>query len=267
MQRVLKILTVAVAPLLLLSCYLTPGKFVSALDISRDGNFVFTYKGEFILVTSQSVTGEEGTPPQFAPKCTDDAGDSRACTNAETVEQKRKFDEEQTSKSQQDAKNRQEMASMLGGIDPGNEKSMEDFAARLQREVGWRKVVHRGKGVFDVDYEMRGRLDRDFVFPIFPRFNFIVPAVVVSRRDDNALLVRAPAFGGSNGGADAAGPLGPLGAGGSKADGVFTLTTDADIATNNSEEGAVTVGNRKRLEWRVTPLDHRSPEALLRLAS
>ena len=95
-------------------------------------------------------------------------------------------------------------------------------------------------GIFDVDYEMSGKLDRDFIFPVFPRFNFIVPAVMITRRDDKAVLVRAPGFDSSSA-ASGPGGLSPMTGNPSKAEGVFTLRTDAEILTN-SEEGPSSKG-------------------------
>lgn len=42
------------APLLLVSCLLTPGRFVSTLDIKRDRSFAFTYAGEVIAVEEKA---------------------------------------------------------------------------------------------------------------------------------------------------------------------------------------------------------------------
>jgi hypothetical protein len=262
MKHVARLAIVLAAPFLLLGCLLTPGKFTSSLDIARDGKFAFKYQGEIILLTNKSVMDQMGSEPEFKASCQDDEGADRECSEAEVAEQRRAYDEEQAARKQREAKESAEMATVMGGIDPNNEATMDEFAARLQREAGWKKVVHRGGGVFDVDYEIAGNLDRDFLFPIFPRFDFIVPIVTVTRRDDNAILVRAPALGSSGG---ASGASGPMSGGGSKAEGVFTLTTGAAVSTNNSEEGPVSEGGKQRIEWRVTPLNRTAPEALLRL--
>ena len=50
----------------------------------------------------------------------------------------------------------------------------------------------------------------------------------------------------------------------SRSEGVFTLVTDAEVATNNSEEGPASDGGKQRIEWRITPLNRTAPEALLR---
>jgi hypothetical protein len=253
-------------PLLLVGCLLTPGKFTSSLDVARDGSFTFRYEGEIILVTNKSMMDQAGQSTAFEPECEDEAGDRRDCTVEEIAEARRKFDEEQKAKAEREAKESAEMATMLGGIDPNNEATMTEFAARLEREAGWKSVKHRGEGIFDVEYEVVGKLDRDFVFPLFPRFNFIVPAVMITRRDDNAVLVRAPGFGDPSGSGAGSSGMGPMTGGGSKAEGVFTIRTDAQIATNNSEEGASTQQGKQVVQWRVTPLNRNAPEALLRLS-
>lgn len=263
MGRMFRLGICLAAPLLLLGCLLTPGKFASSLDVAKDGAFTFRYTGEIVLLTSKSVVGDLAYEPTFSPECEDDEGLERECGPEEIAGQRREFDEEKVQRDQREASERAQVAAALGGLDPGNEATMDEFAARLQREVGWKSVTHRGGGVFDVDYEMSGSLDRDFLFPIFPRFDFLVPFVVVTRRDDGALLVRAPGLG-ESGSAAAANPMGGMGGNASKAEGIFTLVTDAQIATNNSEEGAASEAGRQRIEWRITPLNRTAPEALLR---
>jgi hypothetical protein len=46
------------APLLLVSCFLQPGKFVSTLDIRKDRSFTFTYVGEIISADPKVTDGE-----------------------------------------------------------------------------------------------------------------------------------------------------------------------------------------------------------------
>lgn len=263
MERIFKLGLALAAPMLLLGCLLTPGKFGSSLDVAKTGAFTFRYTGEIVLLTNKSFLGEMVTEPEFTPRCEDEEGAERECSAEEVAEQRRTFDEEQEAREQREAKERAQMAAALGGLDPGNEATMDEFAARLQREVGWKTVIHRGAGVFDVDYEMSGTLDRDFLFPIFPRFDFVVPFVVVTRRDDGAILVRGPGLG-ESGSAAAGRPAAGMGNTMSRSEGVFTLVTDAEVATNNSEEGPESEGGKRRIEWRITPLNRTAPEALLR---
>ena len=53
----------------------------------------------------------------------------------------------------------------LAGLD---DESSRAFAAKLSKYAGYRSVTYRGKGLFDVDYHLEGRLTQDFVFPIMP---------------------------------------------------------------------------------------------------
>ena len=47
--------------------------------------------------------------------------------------------------------------------------------------------------------------------------------------------------------------------------GTFTLTTDAQVLTNNTVDGPVAAGRSRRLVWTVGGLQQVIPEALLRL--
>jgi hypothetical protein len=55
------------APLLLVSCILSPGKFTSTLDIRKDRSFTFTYVGE-VIVNDPKVTDKDGQPAEPAAK-------------------------------------------------------------------------------------------------------------------------------------------------------------------------------------------------------
>jgi hypothetical protein len=49
-------------PLLLASCLLSPGRFVSTLDIRKDRSFTFTYQGEVIVTDPQFTNGTDKKP-------------------------------------------------------------------------------------------------------------------------------------------------------------------------------------------------------------
>jgi hypothetical protein len=49
------------APFLLASCFLSPGKFVSTLDIRKDRSFTFTYVGEIISADPKMTGADQGT--------------------------------------------------------------------------------------------------------------------------------------------------------------------------------------------------------------
>jgi hypothetical protein len=47
--------------------------------------------------------------------------------------------------------------------------------------------------------------------------------------------------------------------------GRFTLTTDAEIVSQNQEEGAETTPQGKRIMWTISPLTSDAPAATLRV--
>jgi hypothetical protein len=159
------------------------------------------------------------------------------------------------------------MAKMFGlpGLDDASNRA---FAAKLQKYAGWRSVAYRGNGVFDVDYHFEGRATQDFLFPALPDNNLIIPFVALRRRADGSVLVTAPAFTGGAGpmGAAAAG-AGDMGKGGpvSRAQGRFTVMTDGEILTNNSEDGPQPHQLGREVHWDVGPASNKVPETLIRL--
>ena len=250
------------APMLLTGCLWGPGKFNSQLTIKKDASFVLDYRGELVLQL----------PPDSQPEpwkasmahCSNDDGEDRTCTAAEVAEQKKDHDESAAKK----LKESEDMAKAFGlpGLDDASNRA---FAAKLMKYAGWRSVTYRGKGVFDVDYHMEGRATQDFLFPALPDNDLIIPFIAIRRRTDGTVLVSAPAFTG------AAGPLGaragsaaveasksgPI----SRAQGRFSVTTDGEILTNNSEEGATSVAAGRQLHWDVGPASNKIPETLIRL--
>jgi hypothetical protein len=242
------------APLLLTGCLWGPGKFASNLMLKKDGSFVLDYRGEIVL----QVPDDQDTQPwtDAKAKCEED-GKSRPCTATEIADQKagyekRRQDSEQTLK-----------AFGLSGLDDASNRA---FAAKLMKYAGWRSVTYVGKGVFNVDYHMEGRATQDFLFPALPDNNLLIPFVALRRRADGSVLVTAPAFtggsgpmGGAAGSSDMA--KGPV----SRAQGRFTIVTDGEILTNNSEDGAAPSAIGRELHWDVNSSSTKIPEALIRL--
>jgi hypothetical protein len=251
-----KRLFVIAAPLLLTGCLWGPGRFASNLLLKKDGSFVLDYRGEIVL----QVPDDQDTQPwsNAKAKCEDDAGKARACSAREIADQKTAYE-----KKRQDSR---EMAKMFGlpGLD---DESNRAFAAKLMKYAGWRSVTYRSKGVFDVDYHMEGRATQDFLFPALPDNNLLIPFVALRRRADGSVLVAAPAFTGGSG------PLGGAGSGAgemakgpvSRAQGRFTIVTDGEILTNNSEDGAAPHAVGRQLHWDVNSSSSKIPEALIRL--
>ena len=143
------------------------------------------------------------------------------------------------------------------------------FAAKLLKYAGWRSAAYRGNGVFDVAYHMEGRAAQDFLFPALPDNDLIIPFIAIRRRADGSVLVTAPAFTGGAGalgaraGSAAASQMkdGPV----SRAEGRFTVITDGEILTNNSEDGAASHPLGHELHWNVGAASNKIPETLIRL--
>jgi hypothetical protein len=251
------------APLLLTSCLWGPGKFASDLTLKRDGSFALNYRGEIVI----QLPPDEDMPKPWSADiahCTDSDDKDRPCTAAEVATQKTEYEQRSAAK----LKENQDMAKAIGlpGLD---DESNRAFAAKLTKYAGWRSATYRGKGVFDVDYHFEGRATQDFIFPALPDNDLIIPFIAMRRRDDGSVLVTAPALTGGSGpiaaraGAAAASKMGdgPQ----SKAEGRFTIITDGEILTNNSEDGPSAHPLGRQLHWDVGSGSTKIPEALVRL--
>ena len=158
----------------------------------------------------------------------------------------------------------------LFGLPGSDDESNRAFAAKLMKYQGWRSVAYKGKGVFDVDYRFEGRLGQDFIFPLMPDSDMFIPFVAIRRRTDGTMLVTAPAFTGGSGPFSARAKMmglpdksgdGPQ----SRAEGRFTIVTDGEILTNNSEDGPVAHPSGRQVHWNVGPTSAKVPEMLVRL--
>ena len=235
----------AAASLVLSSCILSPGKFVSTLHIGKDRGFTFTYVGEVILVdpgaamqqglqegmaSTTDSPDEDSDPEDVLANAVDDPAPTPAAPAAETAQQ----------------------------IAEG-----KAIAEALAKEVGYRSAEYLGRNKFRVDYAMSGRLDRGFVYPVNLDAKSIIPWVAVEVRADRTARVKAIAFGDPD-----------EGMGGSakpdseekERNGTFTLTTDAELVMQNNEEG-MAPGPGTKVIWRVTPTSKTVPTAVVRFAN
>lgn len=239
-MKLLRAAMALLAPLVLWGCVLTPGKFVSSLLINADRTFAFAYKGEVMAVD-----------PSSAMKGMSDSSDAKPAEGDAP-----KLDAVKpsaTSEAEADDKNR-------------------EIAAALSKEAGYKSVVYRGKGKFDIDYAVSGTLSHSFLFPFNADAQAVLPFVMVEVRQGGVVRVRAPGFANSQSGGAAMGGLsgiGGMGGGGASdaakyLDGVFTLDTNAEIVSQNNEDGAKITGARRQITWRVTPLTKDPPTAVLR---
>jgi hypothetical protein len=257
MKQWTKRLFMLAAPLLLTGCLWGPGKFASDLALRKDGSFVLDYRGQIVLQLPPDQESEPWTDAMA--KCVDE-DKARECNNAEVTEQREAYE-----KKLEDGK---EMAKLFGlpGLDDASNRA---FAAKLMKYAGWRSVTYRGNGVFDVDYHFEGRATQDFLFPALPDNDLIVPFIAIRRRSDGSVLVTAPAMTGGAGPlaarAEAAAAQGMKGGPVSRAEGRFTIVTDGEILTNNSEDGPRPNASGRELHWDVGPGSKKIPETLIRL--
>jgi hypothetical protein len=273
----------AVALLLALgACMLLPGRFTSDLALHKDGTFAFRYAGEIILMPlapSPTSNKEEEEKQVFeeSPCTSEETGDQHDCSAQELAKQRSAWEAEQAESKQrkveEDTRNRKAMSAMMGGLDPTDPKSAQEFADRLSRQQGWKSVVSKGNGKFEVVFEAAGRLDHDFSFPVIERLPMVVPFVTVIRRNDGTVRVDAPAFTPSAsspqipGLIDAASSKDKGNAAGTGLDGTFTVRTDGQILANNTDEGprADPATGGSRLDWKVNARTAAAPTALIRL--
>jgi len=237
MTRIMRMVFAIVAPLMLFGCVLTPGKFVSTMTINADRTFAFTYKGEVIAIDPSAALKGLGDKP---------GGDG----------------DKPTTLGLSDAGNTSDAAP-----DGDNEAKNRAIAAALSKEAGYRSVVYQGKGKFLIDYAIAGTLTHGFVYPFNSDAEAVFPFIVIELRADNIVRVKAPGYSSNSSGSGAGTGIGSsMGDAGKALDGTFTLDTDAEIVSQNNEEGAKTTGKRRTITWRATPLTKDAPSAVLRLA-
>ena len=283
MHQFAKRIFVAAVPLLLTGCLWGPGKFASDLTLKKDGSFVLDYKGEIVLQTPPDAQAKvepwskdkarcrkDGTVEQqpWTTVDEDDGNPVRPCTPTELAKAKTDYEKRSAERVKSKREESEQIAKMFGlpGLD---EESNRAFAAKLGKYAGYRSVIYRGKGVYDVDYHFEGRATQDFLFPALPDNDLIIPFIALRRRADGSVLVTAPAFTGGAGplgaraGAAAAGQMkdGPV----SKAQGRFTIITNGEVLTNNSEDGTAAHALGKQVHWDVGSGSNKIPEALIRL--
>lgn len=264
-MKMMRLIAALAAPLLLTGCLLSPGKFTSTLDLKRDGSFTFTYVGEIVMVDMSTPPAEFAATP-----CYDETTfDERECTADELAKQRKDFDDGQLAN-----KDNQGMVSKGMG-DFGSEDSIAELVDQLKKQDGWKSVNYRGNRVIDVEYSITGVMSHGFSFPMVDGGAGVMPFVTMSRRKDGSVKVVAPAFSGGGMGGELAslGAMAGAGAAGAgkpeqpKADGTFTITTDGNILTNNTEEGATSAAGRSTLKWVVNSRLDKGPEALIGLVA
>jgi hypothetical protein len=139
------------------------------------------------------------------------------------------------------------------------------LAEKLSKEAGFRKVEYVGNNKFLIDYSITGKLDHAFLFPYNLDAGIIIPFVAVELRANGTVRVKAPGFANEK---DSTGGLGGMGPDTSKAasklDGTFTLDTDAELVSQNNEDGAKTANGRTTVTWKANPTTATAPMAVVR---
>lgn len=229
-----RFLAALLLPLILTSCVLAPGKFTSTLTVNADRSFSFSYVGEVYSLDLDHAPMEidkvNAKPSAFhriaAPE--DDSAARKAAT----------------------------------------ERRNQAVAEALSKEYGYRKVAYLGEGRFQIDYAVDGKLTHNFVFPFNVDAQAVFPFVAVELRGNGTVRVQAPGFANDQSAMTAmmggAGDMPGANKPGEKMDGTFTLDTDAEIVSQNNENGPVAAGARRRIVWTATPLTKTAPLAVLR---
>ncbi len=254
-----------IAPLVLVGCAFSPGKFVSSLTILADRSFTFSYQGEVIAVDLAAEMAK-GMGDAFKDSGKDDEKKDTSTTGFLRA-----------ASWQEDCAMELNQSDCAPGVGNETEGGMTDDSATekkaekdakfkavaeaLTKEAGYRKVEYKGDGVFLIDYQISGKLTHAFLWPFNVDAEVIFPFVVIELRGRDQVRMKAPAFGDNDSPAKGKG-------GGDKAklDGVFTLITDGEIVSQNNEDGAKAEGGRRTVTWKATPLSKDAPMAVVKVA-
>ncbi len=259
--RLSRLMLVLLMPFALASCVLTPGKFVSTLRIDSDRHFTFTYVGE-VLALDIGDDMMKGLGDSSSETPTDPtAGDGEATLQKLAFQDKKGLEGKDGAGNADDAKS---AAAKKAAADAKN----RTIAETLSKEAGYRKVAYLGDGKFSIDYAISGTLDHAFVWPYNVDAELVFPFIAIELRANNTVRMKAPAFANDSSKSSSAMGMPGMDKASSQLDGVFTLDTNAEIVSQNNEEGAVPgAGGRRTITWKATPLTKDAPSAVLRLAA
>ena len=280
--------------LALSGCFMTPGKFTSELAITGPDSFTFSYEGEIFFLGLSKLAQMDSAQESFTPgDCYDDETyEPRDCTKAELDDQRAEWDAGAAARAEQAKKQAEQMAALMGGIDPSDPKAAEELVKLLKRQKGWERVVHKGDGVFDVSYRVTGTMGHDFTFPMIEGFPTTNPFVQVFLRKGGQVRINAPGFAAQESGSAGMGTM--LGAGSfaglaamgaaeeaaktggtpetlpgvPSMDGTFTIriAPGMRILANNTDEGPVAGTAGEALVWTINPRTADAPTALIAAA-
>ncbi len=272
--------------LLLAGCFIAPGKFTSELALGPDEEFSFSYEGEIFFLGLSSLAQMGAASEQFeAEDCYVDGSDElRGCTSNELEGQRAAWEAEAQDRAAEAKQQAEQIAAMLGGIDPSDPEAVDKFAQLLRRQKGWQRVEHKGDGLFDVSYRAQGRLTHDFMFPMIEGVPTTNPFVQIVLREGDVARITAPGFSaqdqnnpmaammggmGSLAGMTAMGPGAGDGGGAMPnlpvMEGTFTVETSRGMAirANNTDEGPSATATGEALRWEVNARTSLAPMALV----
>jgi len=277
--------------LLLSGCFVSPGKFTSELHLTGPDSFTFTYDGEiFFLGLSKLAMMGASAQESFSASCFDEETfESRDCTPEEEAAQRAEWEAGAAEREAKAKKDAEQMKAIMGGIDPTDPKATEEMVRLLERQKGWNRVIHKGDGLFEVNFAASGTLGHDFLFPMIEGFPVTNPFVQMILRDGGQVRINAPAFafqsgdnpmGAMMGGMGSLAGLAALGAaeqgedkeaaepipGMPVLDGTFTIRTAPGmrILANNTDEGPAPAGDGGEvLRWTISPRTTQAPTALI----
>lgn len=217
--------------------------------------------------------------PYAAEAVADDvASGRRDCTPEEEAEQRERWEERQERRRERDRQQAEQISAIIGGIDPTDPEAEKKLAEVLMRQKGFKSVVAKGDGLFEVSYSISGTLSHDYMFPMMEDFPTTNPFVQLFLRDGDRVRVNALGFapqsinnpmtslmtlaGGFPGGrSNEMEALSDIPA----TQGTFTIVTTGDILANNTDEGPTNDGARKRLTWTIDASTKATPTALIKM--
>lgn len=248
-----------IAPLVLVGCAFSPGKFTSSLTLLADRSFTFSYQGEVIAV---DIAGEmaKGMGDAFKDSGKDD--DKKETSTTALLHDTSWQDEDAAGNATAPSDDDKDSTEDDSAEDKAKkEAKFKAIGEALTKEAGYRSVTYKGDGVFLIDYQISGKLTHNFLWPYNLDAEVIFPFVVIELRGREQVRVKAPAFGDN----DSPGK-GKTEGTKAKLDGTFTLITDGELVSQNNEDGAKTAGGRKTVRWKATPLSKDAPMAVVKVA-
>ncbi|WP_301749865.1 hypothetical protein [uncultured Erythrobacter sp.] len=274
--------------LALSGCFLSPGKFTSELVFTGPDSFTFSYEGEIFFLGLSKLAQMDAAQAEFTPpECyNQETYESQECSAEELADARANWESGAADRAAEAKKKAEQMAAMMGGIDPSDPKAAEELVKRLKRQKGWERVVHKGDGVFDVSYRVTGTMGHDFMFPLIEGFPATNPFVQTFVRQGGQVRINAPGFATQNpeqagmGAMMGIGSLAGLAAmraeldgqgdampGIPVIDGTFTVRTTRGmrVLANNTDEGPEPNNTGEALTWRITTRTAQAPTALIAL--